>query len=94
MMHFLGGLFVFVAALWAFNTQYARAIAPYVNVKNILIFVFVIGFLWEVHEILLEFADLSHPEYIRDTTEDFIFDMSGAALGALIFKRKKSGSEM
>jgi hypothetical protein len=94
MMHSLGGLFVFIAALWALNTQYARALTPYINIKNLLVFVFVIGFLWEVHEILLDFADFSHPQYVRDTTEDFIFDMTGAVAGALIFRQKKDTQDI
>ena len=87
MMHFLGGLFVFIAALWALNTQYAAKLAPYITLRNLLIFVFVVGFLWEAHEIVLKFADVNEAGYSPDTIDDLINDMLGAGLAAFIFRK-------
>lgn len=88
MMHFLGGLWTFLFGLWIFNTQYALRIARLVTIRNLLIFVFVVGFLWEVHEILLGFASFSHPDYWIDTPQDIVLDMLGAAFGAFIYRKQ------
>ena len=87
MMHFLGGLWTAFFALWAWNTPYALKCLPYFNKRNLLIFVFVVGFSWEAHEIVLGFTSHLDREYWPDTTQDFIFDMAGALVGAFIYRR-------
>ena len=85
MMHFLGGLWTFLFGMWAFSAH--PKLSFYVTVKNMLLFVFVVGILWEAHELYFGFASFAHPDYWIDTPQDMFFDMLGAILGAGIYKR-------
>jgi glycopeptide antibiotics resistance protein len=87
MMHFLGGLWTLFFALWAVHTEYATKLVKYVSIKNLILFVLVVGLLWEAHEIILRFADPSHPDYMFDTIMDLIMDTLGGILGIFIYRK-------
>ncbi len=88
MMHLLGGLWVFLFALWVAHTKYAQKFLKDLSVRNLLIFVLVVGVLWEIHEIVFGFTDFFDPGYPLDTTKDLVMDMLGGALGAFIYKKR------
>ena len=88
-MHFLGGLWVGLSALWVyFFSGYFKDIKR--NKKNIffisLFSVLIIGLGWEVFEYIIKvnFSD----NYISDTVSDLIMDICGSVVAYFLFLKE------
>jgi len=78
-MHFLGGAWLGLFALWLF---------PRHSLFKILAFVFLFGFGWEVYELVVDYAvvhDFSHFD-LCDTLSDLVCDMAGGMVAFYIVK--------
>ena len=82
-MHFLGGLLVSLFGLWAFMKHHAdfESIPKSLLLFDVVLFVFIIGMLWETFE--LRFGLISDDLYVYtiDTFADFFMNMVGAMVG-------------
>ncbi|OGD69380.1 hypothetical protein A3I18_02375 [Candidatus Campbellbacteria bacterium RIFCSPLOWO2_02_FULL_35_11] len=91
LMHFLGGLWVGLSALWlyVFSDYFKnpRRDAEFIFVLSVSS-VAVVGIGWEVFEFLIESNYSSG--YIEDTILDLIMDLIGALVaGTIVFKTNK-----
>ena len=87
LMHFLGGLWTALFMLWAVSTQYGTKLKWLKSIIGTLSFVFIVGVLWEVHEIVLGFTDFSDYGYWFDTRLDLVMDMLGAICAVLVYRK-------
>ena len=80
LMHFLGGLWVGVMAIWVYYLSGLLG-KPLITKKNVLILSFVsvlvVGIGWEVFEIFIK-ETINEPGFIIDTLGDLLFDLLGA----------------
>ncbi len=87
-MHFLGGLWVGLSALWFYSFsgffEDVRKDKPFIFLLSFLS-VLVVGLGWEVFEFLIE-IDFSN-NYISDTSLDLIMDILGGITASLIVLR-------
>jgi len=86
-MHFLGGLWVFLFALWVTHTRYGRSPLRRTPARDILVFVLFVGIFWEILEIFLSFTHFSDPGYFFDTPKDLVMNTLGAVFGSLFYKK-------
>ncbi len=83
-MHFLGGLWVGLAFLWIFWGKE-------INLKfilKIILGVFLIGFFWEIFEIIFNNIIARDAFNTLDTISDLCFDIAGGAFALLYVYRK------
>jgi hypothetical protein len=77
-MHFLGGVFIGILILYIiFRTQRNTHMSLYAIMKLTIVSVFVIGFLWEIYEYVVQgFTGviLANP---LDSISDLFFDVAG-----------------
>lgn len=93
MMHFLGGAWVALAALWLLEMPFSRFFKARVSLTSVVLLSVVVGVLWEVYEIIFGFSDPSAVGYTADTSLDLVMDTIGAALTVWVFgKFMGSGS--
>lgn len=86
-MHFLGGLWIALIALWAYKAFAGEDAESNKGYLTALIIVVVVGILWEVMEILVGLT-LTQANYEMDTVLDLIMDVVGAICAArLVFRR-------
>lgn len=92
LMHFLGGLWVGLTALWFFF--FSGYVYKNVNlVRNTKIFlitiasVIVVGVLWEVWELWAELVFVNETGYFLDTSLDMVMDTLGGIV-AFIYAKK------
>jgi len=80
-MHFAGGLWLGLAAIWLLFTEnfYIRF------VFKVMFGVLLIGILWEVFEILVNNAIAQNPFNILDIVSDIFFDLAGGVTAVLYF---------
>ncbi len=74
-MHFLGGLWLGLIFIWFFKQTE-------INIKlifKIILGVFLIGFLWEIFEIIVNNLTLKDTFNTLDTISDLCFDIAGGA---------------
>jgi len=78
LMHFLGGVFIGILILYIiFRTQRNTHMSLYAIMKLTIVSVFVIGFLWEIYEYVVQgFTGviLANP---LDSISDLFFDVAG-----------------
>ena len=87
LMHFLGGFWVGLAfLLFLFKENLS-----FFLILKIILGVLVIGFLWEVFEILVNNTIAQNPFNVLDTASDIFFDLSGG-LFAMFYYLKRSSS--
>ena len=86
-MHFMGGVWVALFTLWVVSTQYGSYFKKYLGIRNLILFVFVFGFAWEILELILRFNSISDVGYTFDTVKDLIIDMLGAGMVVCIYKK-------
>lgn len=72
-MHFLGGFWLGLALLWLFPIDEPAL----KKVFKIALGVLVIGFAWELFEIVVNNIFAQNPFDLIDTTSDIFFDISG-----------------
>ena len=84
-MHFLGGAIVALSifAIVDFGIPLPKWLSTFIPV---LLFVLVIGVVWEVWEVVAEISTRER-NYVFDTTLDIIMDLSGGALGYFVGSR-------
>lgn len=87
MMHFLGGAWVALVALWIADSFPRFSIMRYASLRNILLFVFAFGVAWEIFELIMCFSDPSMPDYKLDTVIDLIMDTLGGLVATKLFKQ-------
>ena len=86
-MHFLGGFWVGLLALYLFTSPKA-SILSFDSVLRILAFVLFIGVSWEIFEVLVDKVVSRYPFNILDTTSDLFFDMAGSVFAILYFLKR------
>jgi hypothetical protein len=86
-LHFLGGLWVFLFTLWFLFTQYIKKLLDYVSIRDLVFFVLIVGISWEIFELIMGFESISNKGYISDTLLDLIMDIIGATIGSLFYKK-------
>ncbi len=87
MMHFLGGLFVGLSALWFFFTSGYTQLS--LRVRNIVLVagfsIILIGIGWEIFEILAGIP--REDNFITDTITDLTMDALGTSIAVIIFTK-------
>jgi len=83
-MHFLGGLWIGLAIIWFFRVN---DISPKFILK-IILGVLLIGFLWEVFEVIIDEIFSKNSFNVLDTISDIFLDLSGGCLAVLYFTKK------
>ncbi|OGI58299.1 hypothetical protein A3C60_02200 [Candidatus Nomurabacteria bacterium RIFCSPHIGHO2_02_FULL_37_45] len=90
-MHFLGGLWVGLFFIW-FSSESLRLSLAFkaltLVIFKILLFVFVVGFGWEVFEFLFNNYIAQNPFDFLDSTSDIFFDLVGGIVAILFFLKK------
>jgi len=90
LMHFLGGVWVGLSALWFFYLS-GYVVRPKTDFKTMFLFVLAsiiaIGVLWEIFEFAVGAYDKAN--YALDTTIDLTMDIIGSMIGLFIFMRLK-----
>ena len=83
-MHFLGGLWIGLVFIWLFwNRKFDLKL-----IFSILFMVFLIGFLWEIFEIILNYYTTQIPFNALDTLSDLYFDLAGGTFAVLYFQKR------
>jgi hypothetical protein len=97
-MHFLGGIFVVLFALWSvFESGYVRMRRSVMHTVGVGTFAIIaVGLGWEVFEI---FAGIPiEDNFVYDTTLDLIMDALGAGVGILwyitVYLRKEGDGQI
>jgi hypothetical protein len=86
-MHFLGGAWLGVFFIWYFyNNLLEKGFNKENFIKNIL-FVFLVGFLWEIFEIVFNNIIAGHSFDSYDTFTDLIADLLGGIFSFISFKK-------
>lgn len=87
LMHFLGGLFIGLSALWFFfESGYIKMHRSYRQAFIVVgVSIVLVGVGWEIFEFL---ADVPREvNYVADTIVDLIMDLLGALLGCVAFTK-------
>lgn len=77
-IHFSGGLWVALAALWLFTHRGERA-----TFTRVIAIVIAISIAWEIFELAIGLAK-QEANYVLDTTLDLVMDLLGGALGYFV----------
>ena len=86
-MHFLGGFWVGLLALYFFADELSDE-KPFASILKVFIFVLIIGLGWEVFEFFTDKFLSQNPFNILDTASDIFFDLSGGLCAILyVWKR-------
>jgi hypothetical protein len=83
-MHFLGGFWVGLASIYVFSLKEF-------NLKfifKVLICVFLVGFFWEIFEILVDKSITQNPFNALDTFSDMFFDLAGGGVSIIYFFKR------
>jgi len=83
-MHFLGGCWVGLAIIWFFHVEDISLKLIF----KIILGVLLIGFFWEVFEVIIDEIFSKNSFNILDTISDIFFDLSGGCLAVLYFIKK------
>lgn len=86
LMHFLGGLFIGLSALWWLRFEVPISIRRFFP-KFLTTFtvVLIVGIVWEVFEYVVGAYGASN--YVLDTTLDLVMDIAGMLAAYLVFLR-------
>ena len=83
-MHFLGGFWLGLAFLWFLFVEKLSLQLIF----KIMVGILLVGFLWEVFEVLVNDAITQNPFNILDTASDVFFDLAGGALAILYYIKR------
>ena len=84
MMHFIGGLLAAMFGVWLYEKFGKEALKNDVHYNvlfNVVIFVTIVGLLWESFELLLGLTLDNRVLYVEDTILDFVMNTIGAVAG-------------
>lgn len=91
MMHFLGGAWVALMALWAPAWPLLGWTKAFQSRKNVVLAVVIVGILWELFELQMGFTDLGMRGYWSDTLQDLAMDTLGVlTVVSLYFPKSKT----
>lgn len=83
-MHFSAGFCVAMASVWLWQYFFDKKISLAKSVFVSLIFVSIVGLLWEIFETHFEIELISDGyRYFTDTISDLILDVCGGILGSI-----------
>ena len=87
MMHFLGGLFVGLSALWFFfQSGYVRINQSIWNIIIVSVSsIILIGVGWEIFEVMAGVPIIGN--YILDTATDLVMDVIGVTVATFVFTK-------
>jgi hypothetical protein len=88
-MHFFGGVWVALAALWVSEMPFAGCIKARVSRRSIVSVVIAVGVVWEIYEVAFGIMDMHMAGYAFDTVKDLIMDTLGALSVAFITQSSK-----
>ena len=83
-MHLLGGFWVGLASIYIFSLKEFN----FKFILKVLICVLLIGFFWEIFEILVDKSITQDSFNILDTTSDMFFDLAGGGLSIIYFLKR------
>ncbi|MFA6524530.1 MAG: hypothetical protein WC264_01650 [Candidatus Paceibacterota bacterium] len=83
-MHFLCGFWVGLACIYIFSLKEFN----FQFILKVLICVFLIGFFWEIFEILVNKSITQNPFNILDTLSDMFFDLAGGGVSIIYFFKR------
>jgi uncharacterized membrane protein YjdF len=86
MMHFLGGVIVFLLSSWF----YARFLKEDLSLRAFifaLVSVLAVGSAWEIYENVIKLTYRAFGSYRFDTIKDVLVDMAGAFIAFLVLNR-------
>ena len=83
-MHLLGGFWVGLACIYIFSLKDFN----FKFILKVLMCVFLIGFFWEIFEILVDKSITQDSFNILDTTSDMFFDLAGGGLSIIYFLKR------
>lgn len=83
-MHFWGGVSVGLMAVWLFLKR--NIVFSIKNILWLLSLVFVVGFLWEIFEVIFNNMIAGTSFDLLDTISDLFFDLLGGMSAFLFFK--------
>ena len=83
-MHLLGGFWVGLASIYIFSLKEFN----FKFILKVLICVLLIGFFWEIFEILVDKSITQDSFNILDTTSDMFFDLAGGGLSIIYFFKR------
>jgi hypothetical protein len=91
-MHFFGGVWVALAALWVPEMPLADRLRKgmfclFPSTGSILASVIAVGIAWEVYEVVFGIADVRMAGYAFDTALDLVMDTLGGLAVAMIWWR-------
>jgi len=87
-MHFFGGFWVGLIALWFFSYKNLSFEFCFKFILKIILSVLMVGVLWEVFEILFVNVVAQNSFNILDTTSDIFFDLAGGIFAVFYFFKK------
>jgi len=88
MMHFLGGVWVALFALWIFSSRKISFLPTHISFLQIVSLVICVGIVWELYEIMFGLTFVSDPEYWGDTILDLVMDTIGGICVAFSIRNK------
>lgn len=83
-MHFLGGFWVGLACIYIFSLKDFN----FKFILKVLICVFLIGFFWEIFEILVDKSITQNLFNTLDTLSDMFFDLAGGSVSIIYFFKR------
>ncbi len=83
-MHLLGGFWVGLASIYIFSLKEFN----FKFILKVFICVLLIGFFWEIFEILVDKSITQDSFNILDTTSDMFFDLAGGGLSIIYFFKR------
>ena len=89
MMHFLGGAIVSAILLWVIMYEFPESLRTiYFRFAPVVLFVLVVGIVWEVYEYHIGIdREYSHTYWRLDTAKDLFDDMVGGVVAAFFVRR-------
>jgi hypothetical protein len=84
-MHFFGGLWVGLALIWFLSYKNSSLELSFKLICQIILGVLLIGFLWEVFEILVNNIIAQNQFNTLDTISDIFFDLAGGTFAVFYF---------
>jgi hypothetical protein len=88
-MHFLGGFFVYILGLFLLSL-FKNGDFKIPNLFWSLVFVFVVGTLWEIFELISSTTNINELNYPSDTILDYIMDLLGGFVGYYFISKHSS----
>jgi len=83
-MHFLGGFWVGLVCIYVFSLKEFN----FNLIFKVFLCVFLVGFFWEIFEILVDKSITQNPFNSLDTISDMFFDLAGGGISIIYFFKR------